>query len=186
MGAPGIDGGHTSRPSRPQGVGGSARAVTGTKLIRAAPTSHFPARRQGDTEGTGGKGPASSRFRQSATEWCARRAPSSYSSLSFEADFQPGIVLDNRPKAGQQHDAVKRVGRGDSPAEDRGSSDVDLRAYFGQCPARPACWRKWRQRIDDAGRPWHLLKIMLKASGKKGVFHKAESSRPCSGKPLPQ
>ena len=30
------------------------------------------------------------------------------------------------------------------------------------------CWKKWPQRVDDAD-VMHLLKVMLKASGKKGV-----------------
>jgi RNA-directed DNA polymerase len=82
----------------------------------------------------------------------------------FEADFQPGSY-GYRPKR-TAHDAIKRVAEAIVRQKTR-VLDFDLRAYFDNI--RHDCLlEKVAQRVDDAD-VMHLLKVMLKASGKKGV-----------------
>src|SRR3954449_9762981 len=78
----------------------------------------------------------------------------------FEADFQP---FGYRPKA---HDAIKRVAEAIVQRKTR-VLDFDLRAYFDNV-RHDRLLAKVAQRVDDA-EIMHLLKVMLKASGKKGV-----------------
>src|SRR6267142_1347261 len=82
----------------------------------------------------------------------------------FEADFQPGS-FGYRPKR-TAHDAIKRVAEAIVRRKTR-VLDFDLRAYFDNV-RHDRLLAKVAQRIDDAD-VMHLLKVMLKASGKKGV-----------------
>ena len=82
----------------------------------------------------------------------------------FEADFQPGS-FGYRPKR-TAHDAIKRVAEAIVQRKTR-VLDFDLRAYFDNV-RHDRLLEKVARRIDDAD-IMHLLKIMLKASGKKGV-----------------
>jgi RNA-directed DNA polymerase len=82
----------------------------------------------------------------------------------FEADFQPGS-FGYRPKR-TAHDAVKRVAEAIVQRKTR-VLDFDLRAYFDNI-RHDRLLEKVAHRVDDAD-IMHLLKIMLKASGKKGV-----------------
>ena len=82
----------------------------------------------------------------------------------FEADFQPGS-FGYRPKR-TAHDAIKRVAEAIVQRKTR-VLDVDLRAYFDNV-RHDRLLAKVAQRIDD-GDIMHLLKVMLKASGKMGV-----------------
>src|SRR5450432_466530 len=82
----------------------------------------------------------------------------------FEADFQPGS-FGYRPKR-TAHGAIKRVAEAIVRRKTR-VLDVDLRAYFDNV-RHDRLLAKVAQRIDDAD-VMHLLKVMLKASGKKGV-----------------
>src|SRR5437667_6866488 len=82
----------------------------------------------------------------------------------FEADFQPGS-FGYRPKR-TAHGAVKRVAEAIVQRKTQ-VLDVDLRAYFDNV-RHDRLLAKVAQRIDDAD-VMHLLKVMLKASGKKGV-----------------
>jgi len=82
----------------------------------------------------------------------------------FEADFQPGSY-GYRPKR-TAHDAIKRVAEAIVQRKTR-VLDFDLRAYFDNV-RHDRLLEKVAQRVDDAD-IMHLLKIMLKASGKKGV-----------------
>src|ERR1700758_5437687 len=82
----------------------------------------------------------------------------------FEADFQPGS-FGYRPKR-PAHDAIKRVAEAIVQRKTR-VLDLDLRAYFDNV-RHDRLLAKVAQRIDDAD-VMHLLKVMLKASGKKGV-----------------
>ena len=82
----------------------------------------------------------------------------------FEADFQPGS-FGYRPKR-TAHGAVKRVAEAIVQRKTR-VLDFDLRAYFDNI-RHDRLLEKIAQRVDD-GDIMHLLKIMLKASGKKGV-----------------
>src|ERR1700756_1783257 len=82
----------------------------------------------------------------------------------FEADFQPGS-LGYRPKR-TAHDAIKRVAEAIVHQKTR-VLDFDLRAYFDNV-RHDRLLEKVAQRVDDAD-IMHLLKVMLKASGKKGV-----------------
>jgi RNA-directed DNA polymerase len=82
----------------------------------------------------------------------------------FEADFQPGSY-GYRPKR-SAHEAVQRVAKALVLHKTR-VLDIDLHAYFdnirhGQVLAKVA------RRVNDAA-VLHLLKLLLKASGKKGV-----------------
>src|SRR6266853_1767774 len=82
----------------------------------------------------------------------------------FEADFQPGS-FGYRPKR-KAHDAIKRVAEAIVQRKTR-VLDFDLRAYFDNV-RHDRLLEKVAQRVDDAD-IMHLLKVMLKASGKKGV-----------------
>jgi len=82
----------------------------------------------------------------------------------FEADFQPGS-FGYRPKR-TAHGAVKRVAEAIVQRKTR-VLDLDLRAYFDNV-RHDRLLEKVAQRVDDAD-VMHLLKVMLKASGKKGV-----------------
>src|ERR1700716_1650886 len=82
----------------------------------------------------------------------------------FEADFQPGS-FGYRPKR-TAHDAIKRVAEAIVRRKTR-VLDFDLRAYFDNV-RHDRLLAKVARRIDDAD-VMHLLKVMLKASGKKGV-----------------
>lgn len=82
----------------------------------------------------------------------------------FEADFQAGSY-GYRPKR-TAHGAVKRVAEAIVQRKTR-VLDFDLRAYFDNI-RHDRLLEKVAQRVDDAD-ILHLLKVMLKASGKKGV-----------------
>ena len=82
----------------------------------------------------------------------------------FEADFQPGSY-GYRPKR-TAHDAIKRVAEAIAQRKTR-VLDFDLQAYFDNV-RHDRLLEKVAQRVDDKD-IMHLLKLMLKASGKKGV-----------------
>jgi RNA-directed DNA polymerase len=82
----------------------------------------------------------------------------------FEADFQPGS-FGYRPKR-SPHDALQRV----SDAIIEGKThviDLDLRSYFDTV-RHDIVLKKVAQRVNDA-QVLHLLKMILKTSGKRGV-----------------
>jgi len=82
----------------------------------------------------------------------------------FEADFQPGSY-GYRPRR-SAHDAVSRV----SEAILRGKThviDLDLRAYFDTV-RHHIVLEKVAKRVNDDD-VMHLLKLILRASGKRGV-----------------
>jgi RNA-directed DNA polymerase len=99
---------------------------------------------------------------RSGTGWCKERSSSS-SSLS-SADIQPGS-FGYRPKR-TAHDAIKRVAEAIVHQKTR-VLDFDLRAYFDNV-RHDRLLEKVARGVDDAD-IMHLLKVMLKASGKKGV-----------------
>ncbi len=82
----------------------------------------------------------------------------------FEADFQPGS-FGYRPKK-TAHDAVQRVAEAIVQRKTR-VLDFDLRSYFDNV-RHDRLLEKVAKRIDD-GDILHLLKVILKASGKTGV-----------------
>jgi RNA-directed DNA polymerase len=82
----------------------------------------------------------------------------------FEADFQPGS-FGYRPKR-TAHEAVQRVAEAIVRYKTR-VIDIDLRAYFDNV-RHDRLLAKVAQRVNDAD-VMHLLKMILKASGKKGV-----------------
>jgi len=82
----------------------------------------------------------------------------------FEADFQPGS-FGYRPKK-TAHDAIKRVAEAIVQRKTR-VLDLDLRSYFDNV-RHDRLLGKVAKRVDDAD-IMHLLKVMLKASGNKGV-----------------
>ena len=82
----------------------------------------------------------------------------------FEADFQPGS-FGYRPQR-TAHEAVDRVARAIVQHKTRGI-DIDLRSYFDNV-RHDRLLAKVARRVDDAD-VMHLLKVMLKASGKQGV-----------------
>ena len=82
----------------------------------------------------------------------------------FEADFQPGSY-GYRPKK-SAHDAVQRV----ADAIIQGKThviDLDLRAYFDNVRHHTVL-QKVAKRVNDDD-VMHLLKVVLKATGKRGV-----------------
>jgi RNA-directed DNA polymerase len=82
----------------------------------------------------------------------------------FEADFQPGS-FGYRPKK-TAHDAVKRVAEAIVQQKTR-VLDFDLRSYFDNI-RHDRLLEKVAKRVEGAD-IMHLLKVILKASGKKGV-----------------
>ncbi len=82
----------------------------------------------------------------------------------FEADFQPGSY-GYRPKR-TAHDAIRRVAKSIVREKTR-IIDIDLRAYFDNV-RHDLLLGKVAQRVNDA-EVVHLLKLMLKATGKRGV-----------------
>jgi RNA-directed DNA polymerase len=82
----------------------------------------------------------------------------------FEADFQPGS-FGYRPGR-TAHGAVQRVAEAIVKCKTR-IIDIDLRAYFDNV-RHDLLLEKVARRVSD-GDVLHLLKMMLKASGKKGV-----------------
>jgi RNA-directed DNA polymerase len=82
----------------------------------------------------------------------------------FEADFQSGS-FGYRPKR-TAHDAIDRVASAIVKQKTR-IIDIDLRSYFDNV-RHCLLLAKVAKRVDDA-EVMHLLKIMLKASGKQGV-----------------
>jgi RNA-directed DNA polymerase len=82
----------------------------------------------------------------------------------FEADFQPGS-FGYRPKR-TAHAAVQRVAKGIVSCKTR-VIDIDLRAYFDNV-RHDLLLAKVARRVNDAD-VMHLLKMILKATGKKGV-----------------
>jgi RNA-directed DNA polymerase len=82
----------------------------------------------------------------------------------FEADFQPGSFGYRPGRAA--HEAVQRVAEAIVKHKTR-VIDIDLRAYFDNV-RHDLLLAKVARRVSDA-EVLHLLKMMLKASGKKGV-----------------
>jgi RNA-directed DNA polymerase len=82
----------------------------------------------------------------------------------FEADFQPGS-FGYRPKK-TAHEAVDRVARAIVQHKTR-IIDIDLRSYFDNV-RHDRLLAKVARRVDDAD-VLHLLKVMLKANGRRGV-----------------
>jgi len=82
----------------------------------------------------------------------------------FEADFQPGS-FGYRPGR-TAHEAVQRVAEAIVKCKTR-IIDIDLRAYFDNV-RHDLLLEKVARRVSD-GEVLHLLKMMLQASGKKGV-----------------
>src|ERR1700694_4284610 len=82
----------------------------------------------------------------------------------FEADFQPGSY-GYRPKR-TAHQAVNRVAQAIVESKTR-IIDIDLRAYFDNVQHYLLLEKVARRVQDDA--VMHLLKMMLKATGEKGV-----------------
>src|SRR5580765_4821379 len=82
----------------------------------------------------------------------------------FEADFQPGSY-GYRPKR-TAHQAVNRVAQAIVESKTR-IIDIDLRAYFDNVQHYLLLEKVARRVRDDA--VMHLLKMILKATGKKGV-----------------
>ena len=82
----------------------------------------------------------------------------------FEADFQPGS-FGYRPRR-TAHEAVDRVARAIVQEKTR-IIDIDLRSYFDNV-RHDRLLAKVAQRVDDAD-VLHLLKLMLKANGRRGV-----------------
>jgi RNA-directed DNA polymerase len=82
----------------------------------------------------------------------------------FEADFQPGS-FGYRPGR-SAHEAVNRVAEAIVKCKTR-VIDIDLRAYFDSI-SHCTLLEKVAQRVNDPN-VMHLLKMILKASGKKGV-----------------
>jgi RNA-directed DNA polymerase len=82
----------------------------------------------------------------------------------FEADFQPGSY-GYRPKR-SAHDAVTRVAEAIAKHKTR-ALDIDLRAFFDNV-RHHVVLAKVAQRVDDED-VMHVLKLILRASGKTGV-----------------
>jgi RNA-directed DNA polymerase len=82
----------------------------------------------------------------------------------FEADFQPGSYGYRLKRTA--HGAIRRVAEGIVREKTR-IIDIDLRAYFDNV-RHDLLLGKVAQRVSDV-EVLHLLKLMLKATGKRGV-----------------
>jgi RNA-directed DNA polymerase len=82
----------------------------------------------------------------------------------FEADFQAGSY-GYRPKR-TAHEAIDRVAQGIAEGKTR-IIDLDLKSYFDNVQHYQLLAKVAKRVRDD--RVLHLLKIILKATGKKGV-----------------
>jgi RNA-directed DNA polymerase len=82
----------------------------------------------------------------------------------FEADFQPGS-FGYRPKR-TAHEAIDRVARAIVQKKTH-VIDIDLRSYFDNV-RHDRLLAKVARRVNDAD-VLHLLKLMLKANGRRGV-----------------
>jgi len=82
----------------------------------------------------------------------------------FEADFQEGS-FGYRPKR-TAHEAVERVAKAIVEGKTK-VIDVDLKSYFDTV-RHDILLKKIAERVDD-NKVMHLLKLILKANGKKGV-----------------
>ena len=157
-GAPGIDG-VTFEAIEAQGVEGFLEQIQ-DELIRRAYVP-LPARRKGIPK-DGGKVRVLSipairdRVVQGALKLILEPI--------FEADFQAGS-FGYRPKR-TAHEAVERVAQAIVHCKTR-VIDIDLRSYFDNV-RQDRLLAKVAKRIDNAD-VMHLLKIILKASGKQGV-----------------
>ena len=157
-GAPAVDG-VTFEAIKAQGVGALLEQLRDELIGRTY--QPLPARRQ-EIPKDGGKGRVLSipairdRVVQGALKLILEPV--------FEADFQPGS-FGYRPKR-TAHGAIKRVAKAIVQRKTR-ILDFDLRAYFDNV-RHDRLLEKVAQRVDD-GDIMHLLKVMLKASGKKGV-----------------
>jgi RNA-directed DNA polymerase len=122
----------------------------------------MPARKK-EIPKDGSKKVASFRFPQSVTAW-SRGALKLILEPIFEADFQAGS-FGYRPKR-TAHEAVARVARAIVEEKTR-IIDLDLAAYFDNVQHSLLLEKVARRVHDDA--VMHLLKMILKATGKKGV-----------------
>jgi len=122
-----------------------------------------------------GGSPARARVRSAVVRIAGwRRCPKSPRSLQgalklilepiFEADFQPGS-FGYRPKK-TAHEAVDRVAQAIVRYKTRGI-DFDLRSYFDNI-RHDLLLAKVAKRVNDDD-VMHLLKVMLKANGRRGV-----------------
>jgi RNA-directed DNA polymerase len=82
----------------------------------------------------------------------------------LEADFQPGSYAYRLKRTA--HDAIRRVAKSIVLEKTR-IIDIDLRAYFDNV-RHDLLLNKVAQRVNDV-EVLHLLKLMLKATGKRGV-----------------
>ena len=143
--------------------------------------SATPSAEAGDTEGRG-QSPRRFQFRRSATEVRCKARSSSYSSLSSRR-ISSRDRLDIGP-SGTAHDAIKRVAEAILSSGRRASSTSTCAPTFDNV-RHDRLLAKVAQQVDDA-EVLHLLKVMLKASGKKWAFHKAAIISPLAQQPLPQ
>ena len=111
----------------------------------------------------GGARSAASRSPPSVTAW-SREPSSCILAPIFAADFQPGSY-GYRPKR-SAHDAVLRVAEAIVKYKTR-VIDIDLQAYFDNV-RHHVLLAKVAQRVNDPD-ILHVLKLILKASGKQGV-----------------
>jgi len=116
---------------------------------------------EGDSK-DGGKKVRVCRFLPSVIEWF--RGVKAHPEPIFEADFQPGSY-GYRPKR-TAHEAVARVAQGIVEEKTR-TIDLDLSAYFDNVRHSLLLEKVARRVQDDA--VMHLLKMILQATGKKGV-----------------
>ena len=157
-GAPGVDG-VTFEAIEAQGVGGLLEQLRDELIGRTY--QPLPGRRQ-EIPKDGGKVRVLSI--PAIRDRVAQGALKLILEPVFEADFQPGS-FGYRPKR-TAHGAIKQVAEAIVQRKTR-VLDFDLRAYFDNV-RHDRLLEKVAQRVNDAD-VMHLLKVMLKASGKMGV-----------------
>jgi RNA-directed DNA polymerase len=159
-GAPGIDGA-TFDDIEKQGVEAFLEQIRDELTERSY--KPLPARRQ-EIPKDGGKGKVRVLSIPAIRDRVVQGALKLILEPIFEADFQPGS-FGYRPNRSAQ-DAVIRVAQAIVQGKTR-VIDIDLRSYFDNV-RHDRLLAKVAQRVDDAD-VMHLLKIMLKANGKRGV-----------------
>ena len=159
-GAPGIDG-VTFEAIEAEGVEALLQQLRDELLGRSYRPTRL--RRVEIPEATGAKASACCRF-PTIRDRVVQGALKLILEPIFEADFQPGSY-GYRPKR-SAHEAVARVAQAIAQRKTR-ILDIDLRAYFDNV-RHHILLEKVAQRVNDA-EVMHLLKLIVKATGKKGV-----------------
>ena len=156
-GAPGVDG-VTFAAIETQGVDAFLEQMRTNSIAHICTA---PSPKAGNTER---RGQSPRAFDSCNSGSRGARGAQAHTGADLRGDFQPGS-FGYRPKR-TAHEAVDRVARAIVQEKTR-IIDIDLRSYFDNV-RHDRLLAKVARRVDDAD-VLHLLKLMLKANGQRGV-----------------